>query len=115
MTEDLVTIGHFSSETRAELVRAYLLAYGIDAVLQDLEASRLKGVVALVFDVQLQVRAGDASAAARLLADWEREEAARRARGQGAEERCLACGAPLAPADTRCAACGWTWEERRPT
>jgi hypothetical protein len=107
---ELVTVGRFGSEPRAELVRGHLAVHGIDAVLQNAMLSTAQSFGVGVSNVLLQVSAVDAPAAARLIAEWDRAGSGEAASG----ERCLACGAPLGAADARCAACGWTWEERRP-
>ncbi len=107
---DLVTVGRFTSEPRAELVRGHLAVHGIASVLQNAELSVAQSIGVGFGNVLLQVSPADAPAAARLVAEWDRAGSGEAASG----ERCLACGAPLGAADTRCAACGWTWEERRP-
>ncbi len=107
MGGDLVTVGRFLTVPRAELVRGRLLAHGIESVLQNAELATIQSSWQGFDSVQLQVRAKDAAAAVRLIAEWDHEAATRRG---PAGERCLSCGAALGPADTRCGACGWTWE-----
>jgi len=116
MSASLVTVGRYPAVPRAELVRGHLLAHGIASVLQNCESATLRPdwATTQLFDVQLQVRAADAPEATRLVAEWERVEAARRERGPSDREACLACGAELAPEHRRCAACGWTWETDAP-
>ena len=106
---ELVTVGRFRSEQQAELVRGYLEAHGIDSSLQNVEIATLQSVGVGFANVLLQVCQADAAAAARLVGEWDREGAARAGGPPG--DRCLACSAPLAPSDARCAACGWTWED----
>jgi hypothetical protein len=110
-SRDLVTIGCFGSEPRAELVRGHLVAHGIVAVLQNAMLSTAQSFGVGFGNVLLQVSPADAAAATRLVAEWDSAGSG----GAASGERCLACGAPLLATDTRCAACGWTWEERRPS
>ena len=103
----------------AELARGYLLAHGIDSVLQDVEFTTLEGPLSSLagirdVSVKLQVWEPDVPQAVRVLEEWQAAIARSHGRGGAADERCLACGAPLTPQDTRCAACGWTWEEVAP-
>lgn len=113
MSEQLVTIGRFPQPHVAELARGYLQAAGIPSVLLDVETATLRGTflsVPATF-ARLQVLETDVPEAVRVLGEWE--AAIRRAGERGesaAEERCLACGAPLSATDVRCRACGWTWE-----
>jgi hypothetical protein len=110
---ELVTIGRFDGEPRAELLRGHLLVHGITAVLENAELSTLQSVGVGYGNVLVRVHGADAPVAARLVAEWDREGARLPAGAQG--ERCLACGAPLAATERRCAGCGWTWEEARPS
>jgi len=103
----------------AELARGYLLAHGIDSVLQDVETATLQGHLSSMagirdLSVKLQVWEPDAPRAVGVLQEWQAAVARSHARGGSDDERCLACDAPLAPQDTRCSACGWTWEETAP-
>ncbi len=111
---ELVTVGRFRSEQQAELVRGQLKAHGIDSSLQNVGIATLQSVGLGFGNVLLQVCEADAPAAARLVGEWDVERSVGAGRATAAGERCLACDAVLAPADTRCAACGWTWEEGRP-
>ena len=110
-----VTIGRFPSVHVAELARGYLLAHGIESVLQDAESVTLGGSFAGLggFDlkVRLQVSDADVARASGVLAEWELAlSRAGQDRGRTQEERCLQCGATLSPEAARCAVCGWTWE-----
>ena len=107
-----MTIARFSTAYQAELLRGYLLAQGIESVVQGAQFATTESLRGPAWaGVQVQVRAPDAATAARLVAEHDAQQAARRGRPLG--ESCLACGAPLQPRDLRCAACGWTWIDER--
>jgi len=112
LSDELVTIASFPTAHQAELLRGWLLAQGIESVVQGALFATVEGLPAPQWaGVQVQVRAPDAATAARLVAEHDALHAARRNRPLA--EACLACGAPLQPRDLRCAACGWTWIDER--
>ena len=107
-----MTIAIFPTAYQAELLRGYLLAQGIESVVQGALLEMAPGLPAPRWaGVQVQVRAPDAATAARLVAEHDALHAARHGRPLG--DTCLACGNPLQPRDLRCAACGWTWIDER--
>jgi len=112
LSDELVTIASFATAVEGELLRGFLRAQGIDAVVQGALFATAEGLPAPKWaGVQVQVFAPDAAVAARLVAEHDALRAARRGRPQ--DDACLACGAPLQPRDLRCAACGWTWIDER--
>src|SRR5262245_12702053 len=103
MSDDLVTIAQYAGVPQAELARGFLLELGVLTIMEgaELAAAYAGGTN----PVRLRVRPADAERAGRALAEVE----ARIAKLQAIrpEDRCLSCGTPLAPAATRCSACGW--------
>jgi hypothetical protein len=108
MRDDLVTIAEYQAVPQAELARGFLLEHGVLAILDGGQVASTFGTAQSWSGVRLRVRPADADRAGRALADVEQRIA--RLQAIRPEDKCLSCGTPLAPADTRCAACGWTWE-----
>ena len=106
------TVANLLKPELAHLLRMRLEASGIRAVLQDenstqMDASRIWATGG----VRLQVADADLQEALRVLGADQRERAVAPAAGNGM--RCLSCDAPMGETESRCPACGWSYEEPR--
>ena len=107
------TIATFTKPEDAHLLRMRLEACGIPAYLQDenmiqtdlLYSNALGGV-------RLQVSDEDLEAARVVLAEKRNLPPAADSSGEADSLRCYACGGAMPLEQSRCAACGWSYEDK---
>lgn len=114
MSLDLVTVATYRFVHEAEISKQILEEAGIPVHIADAATIGMNMLLGdQVGHVKLQV---PQPAAARAIAILETSNAAEDSSRSdilpdSADFACLACGKPLAPEDSRCSACGWTYED----
>jgi hypothetical protein len=110
--DEPVTVATYRFAHEAEFARLVLEREGIRAFILDAETVAMDWLLGgAVGYIKLQVAASQAEAAAALLAERPKPSDQEAAENEGAESTCLACGAPLAESQSRCPACGWSYED----
>ena len=112
MSKQLVTVKTFEFLPEAEAAKLHLATEGITACLSDAALVNADWFLGnAVGYIKLQVLSDQAERAAELLEGHgpERGERSNDDRAEG--ERCLSCGAAIAPGETSCSSCGWTYSE----
>ena len=105
MSFDRETVATFLQLHEATLAKLRLQAAGIDAELADTGIIGANPFLAnAVGGVKLQVPTEAVERARAVLRELGSAPA-------GDSAACMSCGQPMAESDTRCAACGWTWDE----
>lgn len=114
MTENLVTVRTFQKLTEAETARMLLEGEGLSAFLLDTDIVNFNWFLSsAVGYIKLKVPEAEAARAMELL---ERiPESGRCSSDEDGENcadlsTCLSCGAEMAEDETKCSACGWTFE-----
>lgn len=114
MSEKLITVRTFQVLAEAEMVRMILEGEGVRAFLLDAEIVNFNWFLGnAVGYIKLQVPESEVERAVEILeripepgsrvSDEEGEDGAD-------ENRCLACGVPMSEQETKCSACGWSFD-----
>jgi hypothetical protein len=114
MADDLVTVGQFQFGPEAEAARLHLEEVGIPAYISDGETVTMDWLLGNAIGyVKVQVATSQAEAALAVLEKMK--SAPRRAEeageGDGDSQTCLACGAEMARTSSKCASCGWSYQD----
>lgn len=106
------TVAIFWKTEDAHLLRIRLGSEGIPAFLQDENATQMHPWrAAAVGGVRVQVPEAHFEAAQKILAGFELPAAAETVLGEPNALDCCACKSPMSPDQTRCPACGWSYED----
>jgi hypothetical protein len=109
------TVATFWKPEEAHLLRLRLGEAGIPAFLQDEQSTQLHPWrAAAIGGVRVQVAEADFDAA-KLLASGLKPESAPKAMPPDPDAiECCCCGALMASGQSRCSACGWSYEDEGP-
>lgn len=106
------TIATFEKPEEAHLVRMRLEASGIQAYLQDENITQLGTWRAHAMGgVRLQVADEDVEAARNFLVEDSKCFSAADSSKETDSIQCCSCGATISSGQTRCSACGWSYED----
>lgn len=115
--DDLVTVDSFVNVYEADTARLYLEQEGIPVFLKDFNIVAFDWFLSnAVGNIQVQVRRDDLERAAAILAehrpsfnvDYGNTKSPAKST---LEMKCLSCGEPMGAQATRCAKCGWSYEQ----
>jgi uncharacterized paraquat-inducible protein A len=117
MSDKLITVRTFQTLTEAEMARMLLESEGLRVFLLDTGIVNFNWFLGnAVGYIKLQVPESEAQRAVELL-ERIQESGSHSSDddNQGADEKvCLACGAAMSEEQTKCPACGWTFEDSQP-
>jgi hypothetical protein len=106
------TVATYWKPEEAHLLRLRLCDAGIPAFLQDEHSTQLHPWRAAAFGgVRVQVPEADFDAARKLALESAPEAAPEEISGDPDALQCCACRTPIKPDQTRCASCGWSYED----
>lgn len=109
------TIATFWKPEEAHLLCFRLSGAGIQAVIQDENITQLHPWrAAAIGGVRVQVNDCDVEAARKILSENQFPPAFQDAPGDSGAIPCCSCGAPIAKNETRCTACGWSYNDDAP-
>ena len=113
MDEELVTVAGYRFATEAELAKMHLEEAGIPAFLADAETVNMDWLLGnAIGDIKVQVARSQAEAATEVLAARQNppSEAEEDDEPENAPAGCLSCGKEIPEGESKCPACGWTYE-----
>ena len=105
------TVANFLRPDEAQLLKMRLAACGVTSVLQDENITQLNPWrMWAMGGVRLQVADEDLEAAQIFLDQERRAKVDLKSPAEGGAMNCMSCGGEMADAQTRCPACGWSYE-----
>jgi hypothetical protein len=108
----VITIATFWKTEEAHLFRLRLGVSGIESFLQDETTTQMHPWrAAALGGVRVQVHDEDVAAVEKLLAAGNLPSVEMLQQNKDGELECFACNAPIPPGQTRCASCGWSYED----